>query len=144
MNYEIQLNPDFDNVDWIRISELFEMVNWGYRDPAIVRTAFGKSSYCVFIYEGGHLIGFGRTMDDGRFYALLVDVVVNPAHQGKGIGTMIVTKLKEQLTGYSFVTLTAAPGKAGFYEKLGWKKQISSFIWPVSEIQEAEHCERKA
>ena len=42
---------------------------------------------------------------------------------------------------YFFVTLTAAPGKAPFYDKMGWKKQTSAFIWPTGKKQESEHCE---
>jgi GNAT superfamily N-acetyltransferase len=49
----------------------------------------------IFVYDGGELVGFGRTMDDGRYYAMLVDVVVKPSHQGRAIGSEIVTWLRE-------------------------------------------------
>lgn len=38
------------------------------------------------IVDQGELVAFGRTMDDGRFYAMLVDVVV----KGRGLGREIV------------------------------------------------------
>ncbi len=56
-------------------------------------------------------------MDDGKYYALLVDIVIHPDHQSKGLGKTIVSELKNRLEGYEFITLTAAPNKDGFYKK---------------------------
>ncbi|MDP4933726.1 MAG: GNAT family N-acetyltransferase, partial [Salibacteraceae bacterium] len=75
------------------------------------------------------------------YYALLVDVVIHPDYQAKGIGKTLVTELKNSLVGYEFITLTAAPNKDGFYQKIGWKRQKSSFIFPKDEKQANEHCE---
>lgn len=95
------------------------------------------------MYDDRELVGFGRTMDDGRYYAMLVDVVVKPSCQGKGIGREIVTWLRERLGGYKFVTLTAAVDKDDFYLKLGWKRQRSAMIWPMSEQQLNAHAVMK-
>lgn len=128
-----------ENVDWLAVAELFRDVGWGERSPKEIQQAFAKSSFVIFIYDDETLVGFGRTMDDGRYYALLVDVVVKPSYQQQGLGQHIVTFLREQLVDYSFVTLTAAPGKSGFYQKLGWYQQSTAFIWPQSEKQRRQH-----
>ena len=141
MKIKIKLNEKLDNVPWEILTRLFEKVNWGYRSPEDIRNSFSKSAVCVFAYDNEELIGFGRTIDDGMYYALIVDLVVNPSYQGKGIGAMVVNTIRAQLNDYKFVTLTSAPGKDGFYKKMGWKKQSSSFIWPVDEQQKLEHCE---
>ena len=78
-------------------------------------------------------------MDDGKYYALLVDVVVKPDSQQSGLGREIVNYLRSQLLGYKFITLTAAPGKEEFYLKLGWERQATALIWPVSEEQQKLH-----
>jgi ribosomal protein S18 acetylase RimI-like enzyme len=140
---EIKLNPNLDEVNWNRLTELFEKVNWGRRPPEIIRRTFEKSSQTVFIYDKDKLIAFGRTVDDGKFYALLVDIIVDPEYQRKGIGTIIINNLKEQLNGYSFVTLIAEPTKKEFYKKIGWKKQSTAFIWPTNKYQLIEHCEKE-
>jgi predicted N-acetyltransferase YhbS len=127
------------NVDWAAVSGLFMEVGWGERAPDEIRAAFEKSSHVIFVYDGAQLVGFGRTMDDGRYYAMLVDVVVKPSHQGRAIGSDIVTWLREQLVGYKFVTLTAAVGKDEFYLKLGWHRQKSAMIWPTSDQQREAH-----
>jgi predicted N-acetyltransferase YhbS len=71
---------------------------------------------------------------------MLVDVVVKPGRQQAGLGREIVTYLREKLDGYKFITLTAAPGKDEFYLKLGWLRQASAMIWPVSERQRELHA----
>ena len=138
---QFEVNPDLTSIDWLRISELFQLVNWGIRDPKEIESAFRKSSFTCFIKEENDIIGFGRTVDDGKYYALLVDVVIHPNYQSKGIGKTLVHELKNSLIGYEFITLTAAPNKEEFYHKIGWKKQKSSFIFPKDEKQEQEHCE---
>lgn len=131
-------------IDWPSVAALFAEVGWGQRDAAQVRSAFEKSSHVMFIYDGAELLAFGRTMDDGCFYGMLVDVVVKPSRQHSGLGREIVTCLREKLTGYKFITLTAAPGKEAFYQKLGWLRQSSAMIWPVSEQQRELHAVAQA
>ena len=138
---EYILNPNIKSIDWSRISELFKIVEWGYRPPEEIEQAFKQSTVTIFLYDNEELIGFGRTVDDGKYYALLVDVVIHPDYQGKGLGKKLVHDLRTQLQGYEFITLTAAPKKDGFYHKIGWKKQSSSFIYPKDAKQAEEHCE---
>lgn len=139
---EQKLNSVFGTqaVDWQDVASIFELVGWGSRQPNDIRSAFEKSSYVIFIYDGDELAAYGRTMDDGRYYALLVDVVVGPSHQQLGLGREVVNYLKSKLLGYKFITLTAAPGKEEFYLKLGWQRQATSLIWPVSEEQKRLHA----
>jgi hypothetical protein len=126
-------------VNWDDVASLFEQVGWGRRDPAQIGAAFARSSHVIFIYENDELLAFGRTMDDGCYYALLVDVVVKPGRQHSGLGREVVDFLRCALVGYRFITLTAAPGKEDFYLKLGWKRQATALIWPISDEQERLH-----
>jgi hypothetical protein len=129
-----------EHVDWSSVAALFLEVGWGEREPELIRCAFEKSSHVIFVHDGAELIAFGRTMDDGCYYAMLVDVVVKPGRQMAGLGREIVTYLREQLGGYKFITLTTAPGKDEFYLKLGWLRQGSAMIWPVSVQQREMHA----
>lgn len=91
--------------------------------------------------HNGILVGFGRTVDDGMYYALIVDLVVSPDFQNLGVGSTILAELRDRLENYSFTTLTAAEGKESFYVKQGWQKQKTAFIWPRSDKQRAVHAE---
>ena len=134
-------NPNLQEVDWNQLVNLFTLVGWGKREPAEYENASSKSSVIILVKKNGAIIGVGRTIDDGKYYAMLVDVVVHPDYQSGGIGRRIVEELKNMLNGYLFITLSAAPGKDGFYKKIGWRKQKSAFIMPINQRQIDEHCE---
>jgi aralkylamine N-acetyltransferase len=135
----IEFNSDIETVNWQRASELFSLVGWGIRNPQEIQAAFKKSSFVRFAYSNNVLVGFGRTVDDGKYYALIADLVIHPEFQSQGIGSHVLLYLKNSLEGYAFTTLTSAASKEAFYESQGWKKQITSFIWPRSEKQSKEN-----
>ncbi|MDB5120531.1 MAG: family N-acetyltransferase [Sphingobacteriales bacterium] len=139
----LEYNGDLSTINWERVCELFYNVNWNKRYPNEIKEAFEKSSHTIFAYDNDLIIGFGRTVDDGKYYAMLADIVIDPGYQKKGLGKRIVNKLKEAVLGYHFITLTAAPGKSDFYKNIGWKKQSTSYIWPQTPKQVRQHCEKE-
>jgi len=122
------------------VAELFQAVGWGHRDPIAIRSAFARSSFKAFAFISDELVGFGRTIDDGKYYASVVDVVVHPTHQLKGVGKAIVQDLQSRLDGFLVVTLTAAPDVQSFYSRLGWRKQTTAMIRPRSKEQARLNC----
>ncbi len=134
----IRYKNTFGEVDWSQVSKIFEVIGWGVRSPEKVKAAFEKSSFVRFAYIDDQLVGIGRTVDDGLYYAWVVDLAVLPAYQGMGIGSYILNELEKDLQPFISTMLTAAPGKSGFYEKLGWFKQSAAYIWPRSEKQKRE------
>ncbi len=99
-----------------------------------------ESSHVRIVRDGSNIVAFGRTVDDGKYYALIVDLVVDPVYQGRGIGKKILAELCDELKDFYFTTLTAVPGKDNFYLKQGWKRQTSAFLWSRSSKQENEHA----
>ncbi len=136
----ITYTSEKSGINWKSVAWLFETVEWCKREPIELERAFSSSSHVRFAYDGDKLVGFGRTVDDGRYYALIVDLVVSPDYQGKGIGSRILHELKKALDGYYFTTLTSAVGKEGFYLKQGWEQQKTAFIWPRSDRQKQDHA----
>jgi len=141
--YNYQVNPDLTSIDWQRVLQLFQEINWKHRLAEEIEKAFRMSTSTLFIYEGEKIIAFGRVIGDGRYYAMLADVVVDPAYQGRGLGKYLVTALNSQLENYHFVNLSAAPGADRFYKSLGWKKQTTAYIWPQGPKQLRQHCEKE-
>lgn len=141
LEFTFKINPDLSQIDWIHICSLFSKVNWRTRSPEEIEKAFRASSWTIFVYQEEQLIGFGRTIDDGRYYAMLGDIIVDPDFQGNGLGKKIVNTLNGLLENYHFVTLTAAPGKGDFYRSIGWKKQTTAYIWPQGPKQLRQHTE---
>ncbi len=104
---------------------LFESTGWNREyglTAADLREAIGRSWCLITAYCAGRLIGTGRVISDGVFHALIVDVIVWPEWQGRGIGRSIMERLIERCraAGIRDVQLFCATGKAGFYRGLGF------------------------
>jgi len=140
--YTYLLNPNLSSINWEEVLRLFQKVNWKQRRSGEIKEAFALSTTSIFIYDDQQLIAFGRVVGDGRYYAMLADVIVDPDYQGQGLGKYLVTELNDQLKDYHFVNLSAAPGADNFYKSLGWKKQKTAFIWPQGPKQLRQHCEQ--
>ncbi|WP_165825360.1 GNAT family N-acetyltransferase [Pedobacter yonginense] len=139
--YQYQLNPNLEQIDWSNVRSLFQKVAWKHRIAEEIALAFKNSTTTIFVYDDDRIIAFGRVVGDGRYYAMLADIVVDPEYQGKGLGKYLVTALNDTLVNYHFVNLSAAPGADRFYKSLGWKKQTTSYIWPQGPKQLRQHCE---
>ncbi len=135
---DLLYTDSLEDINWEHVSQIFEIVGWGKRPSERVEFVFHKSTFVRFAYLNGELIGVGRTVDDGAFYGWIVDLAVLPEYQGRGIGTKILCDLENDLKPFFTTMLTAAPGKGAFYEKLGWHKQHSAYIWPRSEQQKRD------
>ncbi len=139
--YSYQINPDLSQIDWDYVISLFQKIEWKHRKAAEIEAAFKNSTTTLFVFKEGQIIAFGRVVGDGRYYAMLADIVVDPDYQGQGLGRYLVTTLNNQLENYHFVNLSAAPGADNFYKSMGWKKQTTAFIWPQGPKQLRQHCE---
>jgi GNAT superfamily N-acetyltransferase len=143
IDYKSIVNPELSNIDWDRVLLLFVKINWKHRLVNELEKAFRISTHTIFIYHNDLVIGFGRVVGDGRYYAMLADIVVDPDFQKQGIGKHIVMSLNSLLNNYHFVNLSAAPGADHFYKSMGWKKQTTAFIWPQGPKQLRQHCEKE-
>lgn len=96
-----------DNVSKSDIIQLRKSVNWKPTYKGL-QEAF-RNSYCHYsIREGKRLIGSIRVISDKSLHAYLVDEIIHPAYQGKGLGEQllkkVVTDLKKEK--FSFITTT--------------------------------------
>lgn len=118
---EIDIVYDCSKTDWKVVTETLKNVGMAYEEPEVHKKAFEASHTTVFVFNASRLIGFGRAISDGAYQAAVYDVAVVPEFQGRGIGTIIMQKILERLSGCN-VILYAARGKEEFYRKLGMRK----------------------
>ena len=137
----IQLKTNDSGIDWNEVAGLFTAVGWGTREPEHLREAFAKSTFKCFAFDEAKLVGFGRTIDDGRYYATVVDMIVHPDYQKKKIGTKIMHNLQNAMEGFLYITLTAFPDVQPFYNRLGWRRLKTGMMLPRSEDQARPNCE---
>ncbi|MCL5126592.1 MAG: GNAT family N-acetyltransferase [Deltaproteobacteria bacterium] len=118
---KIDLRYDCAGVDWNIVSETLRDVGMAYYEPLVHKKAFENSRTCVFVYNEGRLIGFGRAISDYAYQAAIYDVAIIPEFQRQGLGTTIIRTILSQLPHCNFI-LYAFPGKEDFYRKLGFRK----------------------
>ena len=111
--------------------ELFETTGWNKKYELTkdeYYKALQNSWHFISVYNVDKLIGFGRTICDGVVHALILDVIVHPHEQGKGIGKEIMHILVEKCKEHKIrdIQLFSAKDKNGFYEKLGFKARPES------------------
>ena len=106
--------------------ELRESVGWLLFSKEQTQKALSNSLYTVIAVEDRQTVGMGRLIGDGMYYTI-VDIVVQPDYQRRGIGNNIINRIlgfvdRETPTGgRSSIQLIAEKGKETFYEKLGFK-----------------------
>ncbi len=109
--------------DYCRLRESVAWLNFSREQT---EKALNNSLYTVIAEDDGKVVGMGRMTGDGLYY-LIVDIVVQPDHQKKGIGSTIIDMMidyvdrETPIGGRSSVQLTAEKGKETFYKKRGFK-----------------------
>ena len=101
-------------------------VDWCNFNEEQTRKSVSNSLYTITVIEDNRAIAMGRMIGDGMYF-LIVDVVVRPEYQGKGIGSQIMDRLigyvdsQTPVGGRSSVQLIAEKGKEEFYIQKGFK-----------------------
>ena len=77
------------------ILPLYESVGWiAYtRRPQMLEAAFRQSLATYAAWQGEELAGLIRVVGDGASVLLVQDLLVHPAHQRRGIGTMLMEQV---------------------------------------------------
>lgn len=103
--------------------QLRDAVSWKKLSNEQAQKALDHSLYVVVAYEDEMPVGMGRIVGDGAVICYVQDLIVVPNQQGKGIGSILIERLKEvvQTFGYDDTTmmfaLMCAKGREKFYEK---------------------------
>ena len=83
-----------------------------------------NSWFGVTIRHEGHAVGMGRIIGDGGTAFQIVDIVVEPDHQKRGLGKRIMTALMERLSAEApasaYVSLIADGDAQHLYAKYGF------------------------
>lgn len=102
---------------------LFKSVDWvsGTYPHRLYRALMGSST--VFTaWDGERLVGLARVLDDGEMTAFMHYVLVDPAYQGQGIASVLVTMIKERYQDFFYIEgMPEESRNAAFYERHGFR-----------------------
>jgi ribosomal protein S18 acetylase RimI-like enzyme len=106
--------------------DLFQTTGWNQEYSFTVldlASAIKNSWFSTSIYDSEILIGFGRVIADGVHHALIVDLIIHPDYQGKGLGSKLLGRLVSKCIEHKIrdIQLFSASDKFAFYEKFGFE-----------------------
>jgi GNAT superfamily N-acetyltransferase len=83
---EVVISTDRARIDPDAALALLRATHWGIGMSRETLTRAIANSVCFGVYHGHELIGLGRAVTDLATYAYWTDVVITPAHRGRGLG----------------------------------------------------------
>lgn len=105
---------------------LLHLVSPGEHDVARGAKALARTTN-IGAWHDGRLVGVVRVLTDGYFYAALADIVVDPAYQRRGLGTLLMNKAYDA-TPRGTLFVNAQHGTAAFFEHVGCERGTPGFV----------------
>ena len=99
---------------------LYSLAAWWPRRTEAEVEAVIAGGKAVGAWDGDCLVGFARFISDGSLRAYIEDVVVDPSHRHKGVGTALMQCLLNTLSDIDVVSLFCDEALAGMYERNGF------------------------
>lgn len=116
-----------NSLQYIDYFNLRQCVGWNNLSQEQTIRALKNSLYDIIAVDNGRVLGMGRLLGDGLYY-IIVDVIVIPEYQGKGIGSELIKRILDYVNSQipadsrASIQLISESGKECFYEKMGFKK----------------------
>lgn len=119
-------------IDQISVKDynyLRNSVQWGALESKQALTGINNSAFLVAAIDSSNdkTVGIARVVSDGGYIAIIVDVIVLPEYQGKGIGKTMMQKVMKFIKSnlekgqFVFVNLMAAKDRESFYAPFGFE-----------------------
>ncbi len=124
------LIPGTPSVDDYR--RLRRVAGLSEKSQAAAEAGLPNTWYAVTIQHAGRTIGMGRIIGDGGTAFQIVDIAVEPEHQGQGLGKRImaalVDHLKANAPASAYVSLIADGDAKHLYAKFGFEPVMPASI----------------
>lgn len=102
-----------------------------HRSEIAARAGLPGTVAGVVVHHAGRAVGMGRAIGDGLFYQI-VDIAVEPEHQGHGLGKGIMARLMNALRQHApaeaYVSLLADGRANELYAQFGFAPSAPSAI----------------
>lgn len=113
------VSRDKEKLDFGRIAQLMRQSYWaGTRSEEMIRKAM-EGSVCYGVYDReGYMVGYARIITDFATVFYLMDVIIDEGYRGKGLGTLLMDAVMEDVGSLYGVLHTEDAG--AFYERYGF------------------------
>lgn len=116
-------------IDKISVADynyLRKVSGWNEIEEKQALTGIQNSAFLISAVHNDKTVGMARVISDGGYVVIIVDVIVLPEYQGKGIGKTMMEKIMEYINNSLhenqcvMVNLMAAKGRESFYSQFGF------------------------
>jgi GNAT superfamily N-acetyltransferase len=118
--YELDDDPGRIDVDYVFRWLSVESYWARGRSRETVKRSLAGSARVVGLYDLRGQVGFARVVSDGAVLAYLMDVFVDGAHRGRGLGFELVREAVEHGPQRDLVWRLDTSDAAGLYAKFGF------------------------
>lgn len=127
---QFQILPSAPAVkDYIRLRKITGLSPFS---ESAAQAGLSGTYFGVSVLYQDNVVGMGRIVGDGGLFFQIVDVAVDPRHQGRGIGfnvmLALVEYLKENVPSTAYVSLLADVPANRLYEKFGFNETVPETI----------------
>ena len=100
--------PETRKIPIEQIIELYKANEWSSANkPEKLYQGLMNSHTLISAWDNNKLVGIGNAISDGHLVVYYPHLLVHPNYQGRGIGKMIVDKMKEKYEDFHIQMLTA-------------------------------------
>ncbi|SFE76959.1 Predicted N-acetyltransferase YhbS [Paenibacillus catalpae] len=114
----------------VQVAEVFR--SSGIKRPvdnlARIQKMIDNADLTVTAWDGDELVGVARAVTDFSYCCYLSDLAVSKTHQRLGIGTELVSRLREHLGEEVSLLLLSAPSAMDYYPQIGFNKADNAFL----------------
>lgn len=136
MDFEISTNKNLLNINFIH-DYMTKKSYWAKERTLQQTKKTVENSFCFGMYnDAKQQIGFARIVTDFVFFGNIMDVIIDPEYQGKGLGKKLVEFMLHHDTVKNLQTITLKTKDAhAFYEKYGFQKVGNSPLYMSKDKQ---------
>ncbi len=128
---EFEIVEDCVDLDFEQVIAIYLKVGWGKRQSNYSQTrlqkAFAQSSCVVAAFRAGRLVGWARALSDGVTNTWIMELVVDPDCQRKGVGKRLLDSITNRYAHTAIWAETYLPTKT-FGEKCGLTSRESMVV----------------
>jgi GNAT superfamily N-acetyltransferase len=112
------------------IADLRQSVGWGRQESDYPAAFAGYWATVSGRAPDGTLVAWCAILSDGVCHAVLLDVIVHPAYQGRGQGLALVQTAITHCQAHhiSILHVDYLPEKQGFYERCGFTTGLGGIL----------------
>jgi len=119
---DYDLSDDKTRLDLDAICALLHATYWAANRPRNLIEKSTQNSVCFGLHHDGKQVGFARAVTDHATFAWICDVVIAPAHRGRGLGKWLVECVLAHPELQTTSQILRTRDAHTLYEPLGFKR----------------------